>query len=156
MPESEFTSADPRQWCGLHIRYFQNYIFPWIVWKWFKNSGRLLIARLNTPAYLRRPCLVLQHIFLRFMYVSKFIIEYFFDLYLRYTLFVIIALFLIVIVFVVEWKENWVFCYLLSKFVKTFLSLTSRFQEDYEATKSMLTFPRKQIKRNHRSIVLGH
>ena len=52
------------------------------------------------------------------MYVSKFIIEYLLDLYLRYTLFVIVALVLIVIV---EWKKNWVFFYLLSELLKTFL-----------------------------------
>ena len=59
--------------------------------------------------------------FLRF-YVSEFVIEYFFDLHLRYILLAILALVLIVIV-VVEWKENFVFRHLLSEFVKMFLSL---------------------------------
>ena len=58
------------------------------------------MARLDTLTYLQRPRLVSLHIFLELMSVSKFIIKYFFDLYLRYALCFIILLVLIVIVVV--------------------------------------------------------
>ena len=83
----------PLQFCGNPADYIWEIVkiifFPGSSKNELKIEVCVLMARLDTLTYLHRPRLLSLCIFLWLMSVSKFIIQYIFDLYLQYALFLL-------------------------------------------------------------------